>query len=48
LSQRNFQNPQQALQNPQQTMQNYMNNGAMGSQQFNQIMSMAQMLRGMK
>lgn len=46
LSQRNFQNPQQALQNPQQTMQNYISNGAMGNQQFNQIMSMAQMLRG--
>ena len=47
LTQMNFQNPQQALQNPQQTMQNAMNNGAMNNQQLNQLMSIAQMIRGM-
>ena len=48
LTKMNFQNPQQALQNPQQTMQNYMSSGALGGQQLNQIMSMAQMLKGMR
>lgn len=47
LTQMNAQNPQQMLQNPQQAVQNMMNNGAMSNQQLNQIMSMAQMLRGM-
>ena len=47
LSQRNIQNPQQMMQNPQQAVQSMMGNGAMNNNQFNQIMSMAQMLRNM-
>ena len=46
LGQRNIQNPQQMMQNPQQAVQNMMNSGMASNQQFNQIMSMAQMLQG--
>lgn len=47
LSQRNIQNPQQMMQNPQQAVQSMMGNGSVNNQQFNQIMSMAQMMRNM-
>ena len=47
LSQRNIQNPQQMMQNPQQAVQSMMGNGSINNQQFNQIMSMAQMMRNM-
>lgn len=46
LTQRNIPNPQQAMQNPQQMIQNTMSNGMVNNQQFNQIMSMAQMIQG--
>ena len=46
LSQHNVPNPQQAVQNPQATMQGVMNNDA-NNPQFNQIISMAQMMRNM-
>lgn len=46
LSQRNIQNPQQAMQNPQQTVQSMMGNG-MQNNQLGQIMSMAQMMQSM-
>ena len=45
LTQHNVPNPQQAIQNPQVTMQGVMNNNV-NNQQFNQIMSLAQMIRG--
>ena len=45
LSQRNVPNPQQAMQNPQQAVQGSMGNGNMNNQQFNHIMSMAQMMQ---
>ena len=44
LAKRNVPNPQQAMQNPQQAVQGSMGNGNMNNQQFNQIMSMAQMM----
>ena len=46
LTSRNINNPQEMLQNPQAGFQNMVNNGAMNNQQLNQIMSMAQMMRG--
>ena len=46
LTSRNINNPQEMLQNPQVGFQNMVNNGAMNNQQLNQIMSMAQMMRG--
>ena len=46
LTQRNINNPQQALQNPQQTVQSMMGNGNMNNNQFGQIMSLAQIMRG--
>ena len=47
LAQRNVPNPQQAMQNPQQMIQGSMGNGGINNQQFNQIMSMAQMMQNM-
>lgn len=47
LTSRNINNPQEMLQNPQAGFQNMVNNGAMNNQQLNQIMSMAQMMRGL-
>lgn len=47
LTQRNVPNPQQAMQNPQQIVQSAMSNGGMNNQRFNQIMSIAQMMRNM-
>lgn len=47
LTQRNVPNPQQAMQNPQQIVQSVMSNGGMNNQRFNQIMSIAQMMRNM-
>lgn len=46
LTSRNINNPQEMLQNPQAGFQNMINNGAMNNQQLNQIMTMAQMMRG--
>ena len=46
LTSRNINNPQEMLNNPQAGFQNMVNNGAMNNQQLNQIMSMAQMMRG--
>ena len=46
LASRNVSNPQEMLQNPQAGFQNMVNNGAMNNQQLNQIMSMAQTMRG--
>ena len=46
LTSRNINNPQEMLQNPQAGFQNMVNNGVMNNQQLNQIMSMAQMMRG--
>ena len=46
LASRNINNPQEKLNNPQAGFQNMVNNGAMNNQQLNQIMSMAQMMRG--
>ena len=46
LTSRNINNPQEMLQNPQAGFQNMVNNGAMNNQQLNQIMSIAQMMRG--
>ena len=46
LTSRNINNPQEMLQNPQAGFQNMVNNGAVNNQQLNQIMSMAQMMRG--
>lgn len=46
LTSHNISNPQQVLQNPQSAVQNMTNSGMMNSQQINQIMSMAQMMRG--
>ena len=46
LTSRNINNPQEMLQNPQVGFQNMVNNGAMNNQQLNQIISMAQMMRG--
>lgn len=46
LASRNINNPQEMLQNPQVGFQNMVNNGVMNNQQLNQIMSMAQMMRG--
>jgi hypothetical protein len=46
LTSRNINNPQEMLQNPQAGFQNMVNNGAMNNQQLNQIISMAQMMRG--
>lgn len=47
LTSRNINNPQEMLQNPQAGFQNMVNNGVMNNQQLNQIMSMAQMMRGL-
>jgi len=47
LMQRNVPNPQQAMQNPQQAVQGAMGSGNINGQQLNQIMSIAQMMRGM-
>jgi len=47
LTSRNINNPQEMLQNPQVGFQNMVNNGVMNNQQLNQIMSMAQMMRGL-
>lgn len=47
LTQRNVPNPQQAMQNPQQMIQGSMGNGNVNNQQFNQIMSVAQMIQNM-
>ncbi len=47
LTSRNINNPQEMLQNPQAGFQNMVNTGAMNNQQLNQIMSMAQMMRGL-
>ena len=47
LTSRNINNPQEMLQNPQAGFQNMVNNGAMNNQQLNQIMSMAQTMRGL-
>lgn len=47
LTSRNINNPQEMLQNPQAGFQNMVNNGAMNNQQLNQIMSMAQSMRGL-
>lgn len=46
LTSRNIDNPQEMLQNPQAGFQNMVNNGAMNNQQLNQIMSLAQTMRG--
>ena len=46
LTLRNINNPQEMLQNPQAGFQNMVNNGAMNNQQLNQIMSLAQTMRG--
>ena len=46
LTSRNINNPQEMLQNPQAGFQNMVNSGAMNNQQLNQIMLMAQMMRG--
>ena len=46
LTSRNINNPQEMLNNPQVGFQNMVNNGIMNNQQLNQIMSMAQMMRG--
>jgi hypothetical protein len=46
LTSRNINNPQEMLQNPQAGFQNMVNNGAMNNQQLNQIMSLAQTMRG--
>ena len=46
LASQNVDNPQEMLQNPQKGFQNMVNNGAMNNQQLNQIISMAQMMRG--
>lgn len=46
LTSKNVNNPQEMLQNPQAGFQNMVNSGAMNNQQLNQIMSMAQMMRG--
>ena len=46
LTAQNINNPQEMLQNPQAGFQNMVNNGAMNNQQLNQIISMAQMMRG--
>ena len=46
LTSRNINNPQEMLNNPQMGFQNMVNNGIMNNQQLNQIMSMAQMMRG--
>ena len=47
LGSHNVNNPQQSLQNPQQTIQSMMGNSNMNNNQFNQIMSLAQMLQGL-
>ena len=47
LTSRNINNPQEMLQNPQVGFQNMINNGAMNNQQLNQIMTMAQTMRGL-
>ena len=47
LTSRNINNPQEMLQNPQAGFQNMVNNGAMNNQQLNQIMSLAQTMRGL-
>jgi hypothetical protein len=47
LTSRNINNPQEMLQNPQAGFQNMVNNGAMNNQQLNQIMTMAQTMRGL-
>lgn len=47
LTSRNINNPQEMLQNPQAGFQNMINNGAMNNQQLNQIMTMAQTMRGL-
>lgn len=47
LTSRNINNPQEMLQNPQAGFQNMVNNGVMNNQQLNQIMSMAQSMRGL-
>lgn len=47
LASRNISNPQQMLQNPQQAAQNMFNNGMVNNQQWNQVMSIAQMMQGM-
>jgi len=47
LTSRNINNPQEMLQNPQAGFQNMVNNGVMNNQQLNQIMSMAQTMRGL-
>ena len=46
LTSRNINNPQEMLQNPQVGFQNMVNNGVINNQQLNQIMSIAQMMRG--
>lgn len=46
LSNHNVSNPQQSLQNPQSAVQTMFNNGMVNNQQMNQIMNMAQMMRG--
>ena len=47
LTSRNINNPQEMLQNPQVGFQNMVNNGVMNNQQLNQIMTMAQTMRGL-
>lgn len=47
LASRNVNNPQEMLQNPEAGFYNMVNNGAMNNQQLNQIMSMAQSMRGL-
>lgn len=47
LTSKNINNPQEMLQNPQAGFQNMVNNGAMNNQQLNQIMTMAQTMRGL-
>lgn len=47
LASRNVNNPQEMLQNPEAEFYNMVNNGAMNNQQLNQIMSMAQSMRGL-
>lgn len=47
LTSRNINNPQEMLQNPQAGFQNMVNNGAMNNQQLNQIITMAQTMRGL-
>lgn len=46
LTSKNISNPQEMLQNPQAGFQNMVNTGAVNNQQLNQIMSMAQIMRG--